>query len=226
MKKVVITGAKGTIGTVLMNGLKGYYGITSADLPETDARDYGRLLEIFPGHDDIIHLAWNLEDFRTGKAHPDNSIMFRNVYRAAVEAKVPRIIMASSVHADEYYRWKGPGMLKPDKVPVPDSPYGADKVFMESLGRYYAKNHGLEVVCTRFGGVRPDDRIDTSEEGYEKVWLSHRDCVELIRACIDAPKIPGNFLIVYGVSNNSGRIHDYSNPLGWIPKDNSAKIKK
>jgi len=212
MKKVVITGAKGTIGTVLMKGLTGYE-ITPIDLPEVDVRDYGRLLKIFPGQDIIIHLAW-----QTNRS--DNVVMFSNVYRAAIEANVPRVIMASSVHADNFYDWKGPGLLTPDRTAVPNSPYGASKVDMEALGKYYSQ-HGLEVVCIRFGGVNPEDTVDVEEEGFKKVWLSHRDGVELVKICIDAESIHNNFVVIYGVSNNTYRVHDYSNPLGWVPKDNA-----
>ena len=45
------------------------------------------------------------------------------------------------------------------------------------------------------------------------------DCAELIRKAITTNKIPGNFVIVNGVSDNKGRVHDISNPLGWFPKE-------
>lgn len=223
MKRVVITGANGTIGTVLRRGLTDY-DITPIDLPEVDAGDYERLLQVFLGHDVVVHLAWNgkIENFRSGKIDPNNNLMTFNVYRAAIEAKVPRVVMASSVHADNFYKWRGPGLLTPDITIGPDSPYGASKVFMEALGRHYTQQ-GLEVVCIRFGGVNPRDTLEVEEEGYGRVWLSHRDCVALVKTCIDAPKIPNNFLIVYGVSNNSQKVHDYSNPLGWLPKDDADR---
>ena len=68
MKLVVITGAKCKIGTVLRKGLTDYE-ITPIDLPETDVRDYDKLLEVFPGHNAIVHLAWDgkTENFRNGK---------------------------------------------------------------------------------------------------------------------------------------------------------------
>ncbi len=218
MKKVAITGANGTIGTVLRTGLADYE-ITPLDLPEADIRDYNRLLENFPGHDAVVHLAWDtkIENFRSGKINPDNMLMTYNVYRAAIETKVPRVVMASSVHADDFYNWKGVGLLKTDRTPVPDSPYGASKVFMEALGKHYATK-GLEVVCIRFGGVNLENR-PPKDDYYEKtVWLSHEDCTGLIKRCVEADRIPGNFLIVYAVSDNKNRVHDYSNPLGWVPK--------
>lgn len=221
MKKILITGVNGTIGTVIKNNLKDY-DITPVDFPETDVKQYNNLLKIFPGHDAVIHLAWdtNTENFRSGKINTDNALMFYNIYNAALETKIPRVIMASSVHADNFYIWKEKKLLTVDKIIGPDSPYGASKVFMESLGRYYAQK-GLEVVCIRFGGVNLEDKINIEEENFDKVWLSHRDCIELIKKCINAEKIPNNFQIIYAVSNNSSRIHDHSNSLGWEPKDDS-----
>lgn len=217
MKKIAITGAKGTIGTVLRKGLTDYK-ITSLDLPESDVRDYEKLLKILPNHDVIIHLAWDTktENFLSGKINPDNIRMTYNVYEAAKESGVSRVIMASSVHADKPPNWRELDMLSPNRVPMPDSPYGASKNFMESLGRYYATK-GLEVVCIRFGGIgsKPSP-YDYYEKG---IWLSHKDCVGLVKKCIDADKIPNNFFIVYGISNSKKRFYDYSNPINWEPQD-------
>lgn len=230
-KKIIITGAKGTIGVIIREGLRGHQ-ITSLDLPESDTRDYSRLLKAFPDHDVVIHLAWDTktENWRSGKINPDNASITYNVYQAALEAKVPRVIMASSVHADEFLDWNKPELLTPSKTPFPTSPYGASKVFMEALGRYYAKKHGLEVICVRFGGVNPENTITKEmlieDPSYGKVWFSHKDCANLIKACIEIKTLPEKFVIVYGISNNSQRIHDWTNPFKWRPQDNSEKILK
>jgi len=224
-KKIVITGSNGVIGSILRGHLQ-EYKITPMDLPEVDVREYDKLLQIFPGHDGIIHLAWDkkTENFRSGKINPDNSSMTCNVYRAAVETGVPRVIMASSVHADSYSKWEGPGLLKPDRIPVPDSPYGASKLFMEALGRHYAQDYGLEVVCIRFGGINLRDRVNPENKD-SKVWLSQRDCVSLIKKCLEVSQIPNNYEIIYAISKNSNRTHDYSNSLGWEPKDDVLNKK-
>lgn len=221
-ERIAITGASGTIGTVLKEGLKEEYEITSIDLPERNVLNYGQLLKIISQHLAIIHLAWDTitDNFKSEKINPENAEMFDNIYRAALEAGVPRVIMASSVHADGFYGWKGQGYMSVERTPIPDSPYGAHKVFMESLGRYYA-TRGLEVVCICFGGVNPQNKppLDPPEE--RAAWLSHRDCVSLVKAILKAQTIPNNFFVLYGVSNNTNRIHDISNPLNWAAKDNA-----
>lgn len=227
-QKIAITGAKGVIGSVLTKNLSKKYKITPIDLPEIDVRNFKKLKKILRGKEVVIHLAWSWmpNEKRNGEINLDNFLMSYNIYRAATEMKVKRVIMASSVHADSYLNYKGKKLLKPDKVPIPSSPYGASKVYMEALGRYYAKYRGLEVICLRFGGVNKKNtpKVEKMKERlYDKVWFSHRDLVSSIKVCIEAKKIPNNFLIIYGISNNRNRVHDFSSPLGWAPKDDAAK---
>ena len=218
--KIAITGSEGIIGKVLVEGLT-EYEITPVDLPENDVKDYNKLCKIVRGHDVIIHLAWNTktENIHSQETDPDNTLMFSNVYRAALAERVPRVIMASSVNADDYKSAKPRKNLDPYSLPTPTTPYGAHKVFMESLGRYYSSK-GLEVICLRFGNV---NRKDKPLKQDWNVWISHRDCVELIKRCIDARKVPKSYSIIYAVSDSKKRVNDYSNPFGWKPIDNADK---
>ena len=219
---VAITGSGGTIGTVLQQGLHGYQ-LTPLHHTDVDARNYTDLVKAFAGKDTVIHLAHNpnketiRESAWTDLYDPDNSKMTYNVYKAALETKVKRVIMASSVHADNYFTWKGPEKLSVDRIPTPDTPYGANKIFMESLGRYYATK-GLEVVCIRFGGVNPENKPPVNDFWENAVWLSHKDCIAMVDACLKAERVPNNFAVFYAVSNNKDRIHDTTNPFGWKPE--------
>ncbi len=222
-KEVVITGAQGTIGSVLSNGLRDVH-ITPVDLPEVDIRRYEQLVPFLKDKDAIIHLAWNTnaENSNNKGLDPGNTNMFVNVYRACLENDIPRVIVASSVHADNYYRFfhdHGEGELMSPNVIYyveTDSPYGKHKRELEEEGRKRAKQ-GLEVICIRFGGVNPQNVPSQKDEVQPAVWLSHADCVGLVEHCLGAEKVPDNFVIVYGVSNNARRIHDTSNPFGWKP---------
>jgi len=218
--RVAITGANGTIGTVLRMGLTDFQ-IVPLDLPD-DARDLATVIKLFTGCGAVIHLAWDLrtDNWDTGKINPDNALMTYNVYQACVKAGVPRAIMASSVHADGFMQWKGQDLMTPDRVPTPTSPYGANKVFLEAMGRYYA-TQGLEVVCIRFGAVNKDNRPTIGKWDWRKAWLSHDDCVRLVRTCLAVPRVPGNYSVLYAVSNNVPRVHDWSNTLGWSPHDDA-----
>jgi len=216
MKKVVITGAKGNIGKILTKGLKNYELIL-LDLPKTDLRKYKQLEKNIENCDMIIHLAWNTkkENHLSKKSYAPNLFMVKNILKIASEKKIPRVILASSIHADDFRNPKRK-FLSPDDVPKPKSPYGKSKVKIEKMGKSYSRK-GLEIVCVRFGaigyGEPPKD-----EEG-KKVWLSKKDCIDLIKTIIEAKKIPRNFFTVYGVSNNKNRVHNYKNPLNWEPKE-------
>lgn len=151
-EKIAITGAKGTIGKVLMAGLTDY-DLKPMDLPEVDVRNQEKLIDEIKGRHVVIHLAWDTEteNWRSGKINPENMVMTFNVYEAAKRTGAKRVIMASSVHADQFRTWESQNLLTVDRVPVPTSPYGASKVFMETLGRFFA-TQGLEIICIRFGG--------------------------------------------------------------------------
>ena len=235
MEKVLVTGGKGRIGAIIFEALKDVFDFTLVDCESRNietivrqinvASSYEELKEIIQGKDVVIHLAWNSrENWKSNSMEPENKKMAENVYRAAMETGVPRVIMASSIHADNFSHWHVPSPVTPNKIPIPNNLYGTTKVYIETLGRYYATK-GLEVICIRFGGVSLDDKL-RNEEGYEKFWLSRRDCASLVKRCIEVKRIPFGFELVYGVSNNANRIHDWENNLDWIPVDDSSKMVK
>ena len=137
--KVVVTGANGTIGKVVVPGISKETGIEviATDLP-TDLSEYQNVEHLVLGVDAVVHLAWETktDNYLSENINPLNNLMAFNVYKAAIESGVRRVIMASSVHADSFSL--SDNELIADRVPTPDSPYGASKVFVEALGRYYA----------------------------------------------------------------------------------------
>jgi nucleoside-diphosphate-sugar epimerase len=217
MRRVVITGSAGCIGTVLTRQLP--YSITGLDLPSHDISDYRLLVDHCQGRDAVVHLAgeFGTENWRSGDINPQNFRLDLNVLKAALEAGVHRVVVASSVHTDDFLAYDGSALLSVDRPhPVPTSPYGAHKLFLEGLGRHFAAHAGLEVVAIRFGGVTPDGRRGSS--GIEPfVYLSHADLVGCVSAAIEAPMPPSGFAVFYAVSDNAGRIHDTANTVGWQP---------
>lgn len=232
-KRIAITGAHGVIGAFLVAELSHHgYEITQLVRASTDINNYDGLVQALAGHVTVIHLAWNsrAEDVNSGQADQDNTRMFSNVYRAALEAKVKRVIMASSVHAHGFYNVTPGNLIHPYDLPTPDSPYGASKVHMEALGRFYATK-GLEVICIRFGAFGRQNippvvtrRNNPIEKIKRAVWLSRDDCVGLVRKCLEAPSLPNNYELLYGISNNSGRVHDITNHIGWVPHDDANEF--
>ncbi len=154
------------------------------------------------------------------------------------------MVFASSNHVVGMYELDGaPGLYDPDADRSydhtaeirPDSLYGVSKAYGEALGRMYMERHGLRVFCLRIGAVRANDDptaptanplIDLDSEGRRNrlraVWLSKRDCAELVARCLDVEDV--SWAVVYGVSGNPRRFWDLSHArelLGWEPQDSA-----
>lgn len=224
MRMVLITGSKGIIGSVLRRGLGGKYRIKGVDLPD-DISHYEVLWAQMPGVDTIIHLARRFSATdpieRRMRIYQENVQIDVNVFTAVVRAGVKRLILASSVHADNH---RDPDLVAPLTIPgsySPTTPYGVYKLVEEEVGKALSKQFGFEFVGVRFGGVTRDDSVKTGA-GQTATWLSHDDLLCAIDACLRAEAVPGRSTVFYAVSNNADRIHDTTNPFGWRPRDNSA----
>lgn len=225
-KRVLITGSSGRIGRVLVEALTPVYTLIEADLPRHDVRDSEvceRLVRD-AGLDVIIHLAWNTtaENWRSQRVHLDNWRMVENILLSARQHKVPRVILASSVHVHRYrdFLVSEGSLIGSDSECVPTSPYGAHKLAIERLGLWHSTK-GLEVICVRFGGVSVPA---TQFTDHRIVGLTHADCIEMIARCIEAQHVPNRYAVFHAVSANRERTHDCANPFGWLPKDDAASF--
>ncbi len=226
--RVGVTGASGTIGKVLAKRLARHFDITgmSRSLDGTDFLDPDGLAERFAGLDAVVHLAWQYAEHSpatpTGGGFYDNLVMNENVYEAAQAANVPKVIMASSVHADVFTDWQGPDLISPNRPPHGHHAYGCAKVIVEEMGRDAAAA-GLHVVCLRYGAVTAHNQPHPTDPWERRVWLSHRDMTDLVRRAL-AQHAPRRFTLLYAVSNNAGRVHDLTNPFGWSPQDRATAL--
>jgi nucleoside-diphosphate-sugar epimerase len=225
MRMVLITGSEGVIGSVLRRGLSDKYQIRGVDLPQDISR-YDTLWAQMPGVQTVIHLARRFSPTdpveRRMRIYPQNVQIDVNVFTAVVRAGVKRLIVASSVHADNH---RHPDLVEPLTIPgsySPATPYGVYKLIEEEVGKSLSKQFGFEFVGVRFGGVTRDDSVKTGA-GQTATWLSHDDLLGAIDACLRVEPVPGRSTVFYAVSNNADRIQDTTNPFGWRPKDNSAE---
>lgn len=226
MKKIAITGASGRVGSALAAGLASRYRLTlmSRSIDGTDLSQLDSVAERLAGHDAVVHLAWQYVNSKRTRTlgYFGNLEMSRNVLRAARRAGVARAVMASSVHADYFYDWDGPGYLPPDRPPRGNDVYGSAKVLVEELGRELS-DETLRVASVRYGAVTRDGLPHPSDAWERRVWLSHGDLCALLIRIIEAEDPPISSLLT-AVSDNEGRVHDTANPFGWVPRDRAEAL--
>lgn len=228
MKRILITGAAGNIGNTLRIGLRGHYpllrlsdvrGMESTgageELNAADLGNYAAVKSAMTGIDCVVHMGGIPKEAPWPSILEANIIGTYNLFEAARECAVKRVIFASSNHVVGYHR--AGRTIGIDVEPRPDSRYGVSKVYGEALGRLYADKHGISVACLRIGSFRerPTDARQLS------TWISPRDMVQLVRCCIDAPNY--RYLVLYGVSANTRT--RWNNPhaarIGYLPQDNA-----
>jgi nucleoside-diphosphate-sugar epimerase len=253
MKSVLLTGIKGTVAQALQRQLSGTYDVSGLSIVRMDdvLRDHqpaswkeqldeyrervtSQLMEALEGKHAVAHLGWNTRDEHCGAGlDPLNILVVDCVYRAAIACKVPRIYMASSVHAYDFYRF-----YEVDTEPIrpfpdvredpfgvpPTSLYGVSKRWMEIAGQYYAARleEGQRILVVRLGGI--DDSGRPHRRG-SRLWDSHPDLAGLFTAFVECEEAP-RFWVAFGVSDNHGEgfprpLFDGVNPYGFTPADNA-----
>ena len=227
MKTVLITGASGDVGTHLRRELAGKYALRLSDLrPLKDKRKDERFTladissmaaarRITRGVDAIVHLGGYSVEGPWEDIHRANIVGCYNMFEAARQNGVKRVLFATSNHAVGFYRRDQ--TIDHRVYPKPDGRYGLSKAFGEMLGSLYSDKYGLEVFLMRIGNVGPLPL----DQRRLSLWFSPRDLAQLVTIGIEHPDI--RFEIVYGVSGNTRSWYDNANAtrLGYRPADNS-----
>jgi uronate dehydrogenase len=226
--EVLVTGAAGRIGRVLMTGLAGcgheVRGLdhVAADAPWADrlvvadlATDDAALDDAVAGVDAVVHLAAIAAETDFATALASHVGLAHRVLEAMRRHGVGRLVYASSNHAVGF-------TPRQPMVPIgtrmrPDTFYGLGKVAGEGLCSLYHDRHGIEAACLRIGSFR--ERPTTRR--HLSTWLSHGDAVRLVDACLRAPDL--GYAVVYGISANTRAWWDLTSAraLGYEPADDA-----
>ena len=207
--KILITGAAGAIGKILVKGLRDRYilrGFDRMPMPDLDdaivgeLTDFAAVARAAQGVDAVIHLAGN-----PSGAAPWEEILRSNIvgtyhlFEAARQNGVRRVAFASRA-----------GLLAPypeeitrtvDMPPRPQSHYSISKIFGENLGYMYASQFGIECVCVRIGNVRAD-----RPQAEHPHHLSHADLVRVFERAVVHPGV--QYELVFGVSAGDWPLYD------------------
>ncbi len=208
-KKVLVTGASGLIGGLVVKHLGHKYDLSALNrrpvegIPclQADIAEFSAIQPAFRDIHTVVHLAGYTDDVTDWEgAERVNIRGTYNVYETAARSGVRRIVFASSggvmlgyeldapyteIVAAEYDRIPAKWVMIDRAAPVrPITVAYVSKVFGEALGRMYSDQIGISVLNIRLGAVLANDRpaLRRHYPGY----LSHKDCVQMIERCIDA----------------------------------------
>lgn len=228
MKKLVLTGAAGRLGSYLRQPLAAMCdSLVSTDIKDdigalyegetyvkADIADLDAMLSVTEGADMVIHFGAIVDEGPFEELLGPNFIGAYNVWEAAYRNGLRRVVYASSIHAVGMYPKNQ--HIGTDVPHRPDTFYGLAKCFAEDLGSMYWDKRGIESVCMRI--------LSAAQVNNPRAlgsWLSYDDLIQLVTRAIDTP-VTG-FSIVYGVSNNDRAPVDNANAafLGYRPKDNA-----
>jgi nucleoside-diphosphate-sugar epimerase len=275
-KRVVVTGAAGTISSQLLPALRARYDLVLLDRTR-DGRA-GRIEDIalvdladpdldayrahFKGADAIVHNAYAIDpdhpSDRMGQWLPHekntspypmsldgyaverlNVDMVQRTLRLAVEEGIPRVVIASSNHAADWYETRlHDGRLRaigPATYPLSDNYYGWAKATYELLAFTFATGifgRAVETVCIRIGAPRPIAvEIAGDLVGYRRnlgAYVSPRDLAQLYLKSIETPDIRNAdgvpWQVFYGISGNARAFWSLDNAravVGYAPEDDS-----
>ncbi len=224
--RILITGAAGSLGSILREGLPHLANCLrlidrapmtaakpSEEIVAGDLSDFEFAKIVTKDCDAIVHFAGTPREQNFQEIISDTLPASYNIYESARLNGVKRVIYASSIHAVGYY----PVEDVPDTHVMhrPDSFYGMTKCFTEDLARLYWDKFGIESVCLRICSCFPqpvDRRMLWS-------WLSFADCLRLVESSLTAQRV--GFSIIYGTSANSesGVSNARATNIGFTPQD-------
>ena len=231
MKKIVLTGAAGRLGSYLREPLSKLADtLVSTDLAENvgtlydgetyvkaDLTSLDAMIDVLQGADMVVHFGAYGDEAPFDTILGPNIIGAYNVWEAAHRNGVRRVVYASSIHAVGMHPKNE--FIGTDAPHRPDTFYGLAKCFSEDLASLYWDKRGIESVCMRI--------LSAANVGNPRAvgsWLSYDDLIQLVTRAIDTP-VTG-FTVVYGVSNNDRAPVDNAKAsfLGYRPKDNAEQV--
>ncbi|MCW2804033.1 MAG: Uronate dehydrogenase [Propionibacteriaceae bacterium] len=227
-RKVLLTGAAGTIAGQLLPALRARYDLRLVDVRDVDRNgatvpgvepfdllgaDRQSLLDLLAEVDTVVHTGYvRSGDVPSYESERRNVDMTQRLYDAAVSAGVRRVVCASTNQASKWYEqpyYQGRiDRVTADDYPRPDTFYGWAKVAYESLGFLYAcgsLGRALEVVQIRIVAPREIDSanfVDRPLQHYLRDiagYISERDLQQLFVKSIDTDDISDKFGVPFQI---------------------------
>lgn len=175
--RILLTGGSGSVGkavidrmvkagfSVLVIGRREGMAFEGAEYQACDINDYARLREVIRGCTSVIHLAALANP---GAGTPEqvfsaNAQGTFNVFQAATEEGIQRIVQASSINATGQFYGLKPAPL--DYLPMDEAhgvfstdAYSFSKHVVEEIGAYFWRREGISSVAYRLPWVAPAEQ--------------------------------------------------------------------
>lgn len=231
MKKIVLTGAAGRLGSHLREPLSKLADtLVSSDIAESlgklypdeqyvraDLEQLDQIESLLEGADMVVHFGAIGDEAPFDQILGPNIVGAYNIWEAASRHGVRRVVYASSIHAVGMHAKTD--FIGTDAPHRPDTFYGLAKCFAEDLASLYWDKCQVESVCMRILSC-----AQVTNARALGSWLSYDDLIQMVERAITAP-VTG-FTVVYGVSNNDRAPVDNAKAsyLGYRPKDNAEQF--
>ncbi|HTI55397.1 MAG TPA: NAD(P)-dependent oxidoreductase [Verrucomicrobiae bacterium] len=249
MRRVLVTGMSGLIGTAVRRRLEGRFvlralnrrPVAGVESHQADIADLEAIAPAFRDVDAVVHLAANVEaNPPIDRVVRDNVVGTYNVFEAARRAGVRRVIYASSGatvsdwERDEPYAALVAGrydqvaewaVLTHESPIRPHGLYGCSKVWGEALARHFADTSPMSMLCLRIGRVTAADRPAGPREF--SVWCSQRDIAQMVERCLAAPDSL-RFDVFFVCSENKWTYRDIEHAraaVGFVPEDRAEDYR-
>jgi nucleoside-diphosphate-sugar epimerase len=213
---VCVTGAAGKVGRFTLRELLGHgYAVVAVDLAprpadvpgqsemaylQADLEDYGDAAEVLGGCQAVVHLA-NVPApglVPPARTFARNTVMNANVFLAAVQLGLRRVVWASS-ETTLGLDFSVPPRYVPideDHYPFPTSTYALSKVVSETTAEHIAAWSGIPCVALRLSNVITPDAYEAfptwQHDPQARKWnlwsyIDVRDAALACRLALEAP---------------------------------------
>tara|TARA_Y100000591_G_C21845575_1_gene708514 strand:+ start:1292 stop:2173 length:882 start_codon:yes stop_codon:yes gene_type:complete len=152
--KILVTGGKGRIGSILTESLRSKGNeVETFDLVDgQDILDFDSLNSAIKDKDLIYHLA-AIDDVGTCFSNPElmmnvNGVGTANLLKAASQSNVEKVVIASSVFC--YHGKEDNEENFVYDYSIETIPYSSGKILQEFVSQLFVKNYGINVVLARY----------------------------------------------------------------------------
>ncbi len=235
MKKIIIFGGSGEIGSILYPALIKEYDVTIGDIVKPkyevskyqyiDISQYEQVKDILAQNYEVVI---NLVGMEEVVDIPNNKIFTEmlgkyligvyNILDNMAHFKIKKIVQTSTNHVTDFYEKNGYSLLNreinPSDYPKSKSVYASLKLAGESLCFNYHYAFDISCICLRIGTARKG--INKNIEPLlrsSRTMIYDEDLIDLYKCAI---KTEIDYGIYYGVSNNTNKPWDISNAINEL----------